>query len=117
VYELEGRHITGEPSLFLALGEAVNGPGGYFGGCVVALADFLRGHFGYTAPATLLWRDIASAREHLSHVLTSEGEPYDLVALVLEVLVEGHMRVTSPVGRSRRNQGRHRINALIKKPS
>ncbi|MEU9228057.1 barstar family protein [Streptomyces massasporeus] len=93
VHELDGRHITDEPSLYLALGEAVNGPGGYFGGCVDALADCLRGTFGYTAPATLLWRDIAPAREHLSHVLTPEGEPYDLVALVLEVLAEGHMRV------------------------
>ncbi|MEU6104539.1 barstar family protein [Streptomyces flaveolus] len=94
VYELDGRHITDEPSLFLALGEAVNGPGGYFGGSVDALADCLRGNFGYTAPATLVWRDAATAREHLSHVLTSEGEPYDLVALVLEILAEGRMRVT-----------------------
>ncbi|MGA5206452.1 barstar family protein [Streptomyces variegatus] len=93
-YELDGRHITDVPGLFLALGEAVNGPGGYFGGCVDALADCLRGNFGYTAPATLLWRDVAPARGHLSHVLTPEGEPYDLVALVLEVLTEGHMRVT-----------------------
>lgn len=51
-------NVTDRPSLFLALGEAVNGPGGYFGGCVDALADCLRGHFGYTAPATLLWRDV-----------------------------------------------------------
>ncbi|MGW0883052.1 barstar family protein [Streptomyces sp. NPDC002671] len=94
VYGLDGRHITDEPGLFLALGEAVNGPGGYLGGCVDALVDCLRGNFGYTAPATLLWRDAATAREHLSHVLTPEGEPCDLVALVLEVLAEGGMRVT-----------------------
>ncbi|MFD5950349.1 barstar family protein [Streptomyces collinus] len=93
-YELDGRHITDEPSLYLALGEAFNGPGGYFGGCVAALTDCLRGTFGYTAPATLLWRDIAPARKHLSHVLTAEGEPYDLVALVLDVLAEGGVRVT-----------------------
>lgn len=61
---------------------------------MAALADCLRGDFGYTAPATLLWRDIAPAREHLSHVLTAEGEPYDLVALVLDVLAEGRVRVT-----------------------
>ncbi|MGC9537686.1 barstar family protein [Streptomyces sp. UG1] len=94
VYELDGRHITDEPGLFLALGEAVNGPGGYFGGCVDALVDCLRGDFGHTAPATLLWRDAAPAREHLSQVLTPQGEPYDLLALVLEVLTEGRMRVT-----------------------
>lgn len=45
-------------------------------------------------PATLLWRDAATAREHLSRLLAPEGEQYDLVALVLEVLTEGGMHVT-----------------------
>jgi hypothetical protein len=85
-YELDGRHITDEPALYLALGEAVNGPGGYFGGCLAALDDCLRGTFGYTAPTTLLWRDAATAREHLSHALTPEGQPYDLFASALEAL-------------------------------
>ncbi|MHB9864436.1 barstar family protein [Streptomyces sp. YIM S03343] len=93
-YELDGRHITDEPGLYLALGEAVNGPGGYFGGCLDGLVDCLRGNFGYTAPASLLWREAATAREHLSRVLAPEGEQYDLVALVLEVLAEGGMHVT-----------------------
>ncbi|GAA4074438.1 barstar family protein [Streptomyces shaanxiensis] len=93
-YELDGRHITDEPGLYLALGEAVNGPGGYFGGCLDALVDCLRGDFGHTAPASLLWRDAAAAREHLSRVLAPEGESYDLLALVLEVLAEGGMHVT-----------------------
>jgi RNAse (barnase) inhibitor barstar len=93
-YELCGQHITDEPGLYLALGEAVNGPGGYFGGCLDALVDCLRGNFGYTAPATLLWRDAATAREHLSRLLAPEGEQYDLVALVLEALTKGGMHVT-----------------------
>ncbi|MFD9521465.1 barstar family protein [Streptomyces sp. NPDC059979] len=93
-YELDGRHVTDEPGLYLALGEAVNGPGGYFGGCPDALVDCLRGAFGCTTPATLLWRDAATAREHLSRVLGPEGEAYDLVAMVLEVLAQGGMRVT-----------------------
>ncbi|WKX68662.1 barstar family protein [Streptomyces sp. XD-27] len=93
-YELDGRHITDVPGLYLALGEAVNGPGGYFGGCLDALDDCLRGTFGYTAPATLLWRNAATAREHLSRALTPDGRPYDLFAEVLDVLAEGGMRVT-----------------------
>ncbi|WP_058043104.1 barstar family protein [Streptomyces roseifaciens] len=93
-YELDGRHITDDPGLYLALGEAVNGPGGYFGGCLSALDDCLRGTFGYTAPATLLWRDAATAREHLSHALTPDGRPYDLFAEVLDSLAEGGMHVT-----------------------
>ncbi|QES51832.1 hypothetical protein DEJ50_32250 [Streptomyces venezuelae] len=94
VYELDGRHITDEPGLYLALGEAVNGPGGYFGGGLDALVDCLRGTFGYTAPATLRWRDAATARSHLSRRLSAEGEPYDLVALVLDILAKGGMHVT-----------------------
>ncbi|MGV9313907.1 barstar family protein [Streptomyces sp. NPDC003691] len=94
-YVLDGRHITDVPGLYLALGEAVNGPGGYFGSCLDAVVDCLRGTFGYTAPATLLWRDAAVARERLSPALTPEGEPYDLFAEVLAVLAEGGMRVTT----------------------
>lgn len=93
-YELDGGHITDEPSLYLALGEAVNGPGGYFGGCLAALDDCLRGTFGHTSPATLLWRNATTVRKHLSHSLTPDGRRYDLFAEVLEVLAEGGMRVT-----------------------
>jgi RNAse (barnase) inhibitor barstar len=93
-YVLDGRHITDEPGLYLALGEAVNGPGGYFGGCLDALHDCLGGAFGYTAPATLLWRNAATAREHLSHTLTADGHPYDLFTDVLDLLAEGGMHVT-----------------------
>ncbi|WP_198659130.1 barstar family protein [Nocardiopsis sp. FIRDI 009] len=91
---LDGRYVTDEPGLHLALGEAVDGPGGYFGGCLDALDDCLRGAFGHTAPATLLWRDSATAREHLSRVLAPDGRPYDLFAEVLDVLAEGGTRVT-----------------------
>ncbi|MES9540451.1 hypothetical protein [Actinomadura sp. NPDC000600] len=93
-YELDGRHVTDEPGLYLALGEAVNGPGGYFGGCLPALADCLYGGFGYTAPSTLLWRDAATAREHLSRTLSPEGEEYSLFSVVLDVLAERGMSVT-----------------------
>ncbi|WP_344326099.1 barstar family protein [Kitasatospora putterlickiae] len=93
-YMLDGRHITDEPGLYLALGEAVNGPGGYFGGCLDALADCLRGTFGHTTPATLLWHDAVTAHEHLRQTLTPAGRPYDLFAETLSVLAEGGMHVT-----------------------
>ncbi|MFJ4713887.1 hypothetical protein [Streptomyces sp. NPDC088785] len=93
-YELDGRFITDEPALYLALGEAVNGPGGYFGGCLAALDDCLGGAFGYTGPAPLLWRDAAVARAHLSDTLTGEGRPHDLFAAVLQTLADGGVDVT-----------------------
>ncbi|MFE7098531.1 barstar family protein [Streptomyces erythrochromogenes] len=93
-YELDGRHVTDVPGLYLALGEAVNGPGCYLGADLHALADCLGGGFGYSGPATLLWRNSAVAREHLSHALAPDGRPYDLFAGVLDVLAERRMRVT-----------------------
>lgn len=93
-YEVDGRNVTDEPGLYLALGEAVNGPGGYFGGDLDALDDCLGGTFGYNAPGTLLWRDAATARGHLSRRLTPDGQTYDLFAEALRVLADGGMRVT-----------------------
>ncbi|MFI1585734.1 barstar family protein [Embleya sp. NPDC020630] len=93
-YEIDGRHATDEQGLYLALGEAVNGPGGYFGGDPQALRDCLGGTFGYTRPATLLWRDADTARTHLSHALSPDGRPYDFFAEVLDVLAAGGMHVT-----------------------
>ncbi|WP_020140682.1 barstar family protein [Streptomyces sp. 351MFTsu5.1] len=93
-YELDGRHITDQPGLYLALGETVNGPGGYFGGCLAALDDCLHGTFGFAAPATLLWRSAGTARKYLSRTLTPDGQPHDLFADVLDVLAEGGIHVT-----------------------
>jgi RNAse (barnase) inhibitor barstar len=65
VYTLAGRCITDRAALFLALGEAVNGPGGYFGSHLDALDDCLRGGFGASTPFTLDWPDSEIARTHL----------------------------------------------------
>lgn len=59
----------------------------------------LGGGFGCTAPATLRWRDAATAREHVSRTLTPDGRPYDLFAEVLDVLAEGGMDVTLAWGK------------------
>ncbi|MDH6623787.1 RNAse (barnase) inhibitor barstar [Streptomyces sp. LBL] len=72
-YHLDGRHITDEPGFFCALGEAVNGPGGYFGWGFDALADCLRGRWGAAPPFTLLWHQADVARtclgvaQHVDH--------------------------------------------------
>ncbi|MFJ9371887.1 barstar family protein [Streptomyces sp. NPDC101455] len=64
-YHLDGSHITDAPGFFCALGEAVNGPAGYFGGGLDALNDCLRGSWGATPPFTLVWHDAAIARTRL----------------------------------------------------
>ncbi|MGW4645577.1 barstar family protein [Kitasatospora sp. NPDC004289] len=93
-YELDGRHVTDATSLYLALGEAVNGPGGYFGANTAAVDDCLCGSFGHTSPATLTWHSSATAREHLAAELDSDGTRYDLFAVILEIMAKHRVAVT-----------------------
>jgi RNAse (barnase) inhibitor barstar len=65
-YELDGRHIVDEKSFFCALGEAINGPCGYFGMDLDGLRDCFNGGFGGTAPFMLNWHDSQVARAHLT---------------------------------------------------
>jgi len=61
-YHLDGSHITDQPGFFCALGEAMNGPGGYFGWGFDALNDCLRGRWGASPPFTLVWHAAEVAR-------------------------------------------------------
>ncbi|MCM2390009.1 barstar family protein [Streptomyces albipurpureus] len=93
VYELDGRHATDEPGLYCALGEAINGPGGYFGSSTGGLDDCLRGGFGARAPATLIWRGHQIARESLGRVLAWDGQPFSYFEMILDILRDGRMDV------------------------
>ncbi|WP_308296669.1 barstar family protein [Streptomyces sp. ISL-44] len=64
-YEFDGRYVTDEAGFLCALGEAVNGPGGYFGRSLAGVSDALCGGFGATEPFTLVWRDHEVARRCL----------------------------------------------------
>ncbi|MDI3419625.1 barstar family protein [Streptomyces luteolus] len=75
-FHLDGRHIIDEAAFFCALGEAVNGPGGYFGWGLDALADCLCGHFGARRPFALVWHDAHIARRCLAFSPTARHRPY-----------------------------------------
>ncbi|MFC7532241.1 barstar family protein [Actinoplanes sp. GCM10030250] len=62
---LDGRHITDEEGFYCAIGEAVNGPGGYFGWNLGALHDCLLGGWGVAPGFRLVWHDSAVARAEL----------------------------------------------------
>ncbi|GAA1022912.1 hypothetical protein Aple_100570 [Acrocarpospora pleiomorpha] len=64
-YDLDGRFVTDIEGFYCAIGEAINGPGGYFGWNLGALDDCLCGRFGARAPFRLVWHDSAVARKHL----------------------------------------------------
>jgi RNAse (barnase) inhibitor barstar len=50
---LDGSRVSDIPTFYIALGEAVNGPDGYYGGGLDALDDCLCGKFGLVPPFTL----------------------------------------------------------------
>lgn len=64
-YDLDGRFVTDIEGFYCAIGEAINGPGGYFGWNLDALHDCLCGSFGARTPFRLVWHDSAVARKHL----------------------------------------------------
>src|SRR3954468_6695839 len=92
-YELDGRQVVDENSFYCALGEAVNGPGGYFGWNLDALVDCLRGSWRARPPFALHWRRSDIARLHLlEHKPTATGSA-PLLELLLEILHGGGVDV------------------------
>ncbi|RPE32737.1 barstar family protein [Kitasatospora cineracea] len=65
-YHLDGREVEDVTGLHCAIGEAVNGPGGYYGREWNGLRDCLGGGFGLVPPFTLVWHDFAVTEEELA---------------------------------------------------
>lgn len=66
-FELPGGLITDLTSFLCAMGEAINGPGGYFGLTMQAFDDCCVGGFGATPPFRLRWLDAAASQQALNH--------------------------------------------------
>ncbi|WP_229864657.1 barstar family protein [Streptomyces djakartensis] len=68
---LEGAQIITRDAFFCALGEAVNGVGGYFGSSHGGLIDCLQtAQREHAPPFRLVWRDFASSRHALGDEFT-----------------------------------------------
>lgn len=65
MFDVHGEFINDKAGLYCALGEAVNGPGGYFGAGLDGLADCLRGGFGAKPPFTFVWNASRATRMRL----------------------------------------------------
>ncbi|MEV0901065.1 hypothetical protein [Actinoplanes sp. NPDC049802] len=65
VYHLDGRHVTDEDAFYCALGEAINGPGGWFGTDLFWVHECAATGDGATPGFRLIWHDSAVARAHL----------------------------------------------------
>jgi hypothetical protein len=91
---VDGRFATDAPGLYLAIGEAVNGPGGYFGASPDALADCLCGGFGATVPFTVEWTAADVARETVGSAPLFPGADTSHWHAVLSVLDKNGVTVT-----------------------
>ncbi|MEV4510867.1 hypothetical protein AB0K00_18075 [Dactylosporangium sp. NPDC049525] len=66
VYHLDGRYVTDYDAFFCAIGEAVNGPGGWFGGDLFWLHEnAATGDGGATPGFHMIWHNSEVARTHL----------------------------------------------------
>jgi RNAse (barnase) inhibitor barstar len=67
IYRIDGRKIKSISDFYREIGSAVNGPGGYFGRNLDALADCLKGGFGTPEdrPFEFEWQHSALSRRYL----------------------------------------------------
>ncbi|MFF4607825.1 barstar family protein [Streptomyces sp. NPDC001339] len=72
-YVLEGAQIRTLEDFWRVIGEAINGPDGYFGKNLDAFADCLSGGFGTPDDDDyeVEWRDHQVSREHLGYAETA----------------------------------------------
>jgi len=68
-FRIDGRNIKTVKDFYREIGQAVNGPDGYFGENLDALADCLRGGFGTPSdePSQFVWQHSDLSRRHLRH--------------------------------------------------
>ncbi|SEN98542.1 barstar family protein [Actinacidiphila rubida] len=69
IYVLDGTQIRTLEDFWRGIGEAINGPGGYFGRNLDAFADCLRGGFGTPDDDDFVveWRDHQTSREYMGY--------------------------------------------------
>jgi RNAse (barnase) inhibitor barstar len=86
IFRIDGRKIKSAKNFYREIGRAVNGPGGYFGRNLDALADCLRGGFGTPEdrPYEFEWEHSALSRRHLMDVRQGQRPFFDSVRDVFD---------------------------------
>ncbi len=81
VYRIDGRKIKSGSDFYREIGSAVNGPGGYFGRNLDALADCLRGGFGTPEhrPFEFEWQHSALSRPYLGTMRPGNRTLFDAI--------------------------------------
>lgn len=93
VFRIDGRKIKTSKDFYREIGAAVNGPGGYFGRNLDALADCLRGGFGTPddRPYRFEWEHSAVSRGNLDAAPTARRS---FVEAVLDVFDDAGVTLT-----------------------
>ncbi|WP_434659637.1 barstar family protein [Paenibacillus polymyxa] len=99
VYTLDGEHIFDFTTFFIALGEAINGPGGYFGFSLDSISDCLCGSFGAVGPFTIHWKNAHYFLERFEEEWDREERSYGFSPQqyfmdLLTILVSGGVTVS-----------------------
>jgi RNAse (barnase) inhibitor barstar len=85
-FRIDGRKIKTVNDFYREIGRAVNGPDGYFGENLDALADCLRGGFGTPSeePFEFDWQDSDLSGRHLRDVMRGGHAFVDAVREVFD---------------------------------
>lgn len=86
IFRIDGRKVKSAKDFYREIGSAVNGPGGYFGRNLDALADCLRGGFGTPddRPYEFEWLHSAQSRRHLDDAPRGRRSFFDSVREVFD---------------------------------
>jgi RNAse (barnase) inhibitor barstar len=86
VYRIDGRRVTSVKGFYREIGRSVNGPGGYFGQNLDALADCLRGGFGTpeNRPYEFEWQHSEHSRRRLDDAHREKPTFFDSVVDVFD---------------------------------
>jgi Barstar (barnase inhibitor) len=76
IFDLDGENVQDSVSFLCALGESINGPGGYFGAGFDSFRDCLAGGFGARPPFVIRWHGPRAGRPASKEV----AEMIDLLA-------------------------------------
>jgi len=85
ILRIDGRKIKSIKDFYREIGFAVNGPGGYFGRNLDALADCLRGGFGTPEdrPYEFVWEHSAQSRRRLPSFVDSVRSVFEEAGVTL----------------------------------
>lgn len=86
-YRLDGRKIKSPNDFYVEIGRAVNGPDGYFGRNLDALADCLRGGYGTPEdrPFEFVWQHSDDSQHHLAEFFDAVVEVFDDTGVPLKL--------------------------------